>query len=499
MESMGTITKYYPFIDEETKSILNSLMEESSSCYDFAQRLGRHALENEVPANLAYLAAVQAWWCRLEEVKGLIQERYRDMSHIKPWAYPHASIESDQAQYHDTVARAVDEAIDTSVDDWIKTELHLLHAFYHWPFHGDVPSIVEPLEKAKDLMKANSALICFEPLVQHFEGFVKQREGDMKGAIHDFERGQKFAETYDDVLYKYVNMLGRAYALFGLNVQEALAVYEELNGLTQDLEVPYFIGEVLNDSAIAFEAAGEYDLAIACYHESVKADGQEFKPSPMLSRLYCTLGKGELALEWADRGLNCAGNLRYSILYSRKAWALALLGRLKEAEHNLDLARSLVMKSGSERELGYYYLASGMIEFKRGDFPSAIDLFKQVLEISERTPNPILRNLALLGLAEVEIAVAGESKAGTHGVTPGEWLSRLERYAIECDLPGVRMQTALLKSEFYQKRGQLKDAHATLLDALDISDSLGVVTLRKRISIRILEIDRLLQDEELVS
>jgi hypothetical protein len=61
------------------------------------------------------------------------------------------------------------------------------------------------------------------------------------------------------------------------------------------------------------------------------------------------------------------------------------------------------------------------------------------------------------------------------------------------------MQTALLKSEFYQKRGQLKDAHATLLDALDISDSLGVVTLRKRISIRILEIDRLLQDEELVS
>ncbi|MFW9975526.1 MAG: tetratricopeptide repeat protein [Candidatus Thorarchaeota archaeon] len=499
MKPMGTITKYYPFMDGESKSILDAIMAESSNYYDFAQRLGHHVLENEVPINLAYIAVVQVWWCRLEEVKGLIRERYKNLPHIKPWGYPHASIESDQAQYHDTVARAVDEAIDTSIDDWIKTELHLLHAFYHWPVHGDVPSLVEPLEKAKDLMKANPALVCFEPLVQHFEGVIKQREGDMKGAIQDFERGQKIAETYDDVLYKYVNMLGRAGVPLGFNVQEALALYEDLNGLTQDLEVPYFIYEVLNDSAIAFEAAGEYDLAIACYHENVKADSQEFVSSPMLLRIYCTLGKGELALEWADRSLNCPGNLRYSILYSRKAWALALLGRLEEAEHNLDLARSLVMKSGSERELGYYYLASGTIEFKSGDFPSAIDLFKQVLEISERTLNPIIRNLALLGLAGVEIAVASKSKAGTHDVTPGEWLSQLERYAVECDLPGIRMQAALLKSELYQKHGQLRDAHAILVDALDITDSLGVKTLRNRISVRIQELERLMLDEELVS
>jgi hypothetical protein len=47
MKPMGTITKYYPFIDEETKSILNSLMEESSSYFDFVQRLCDVVLENE--------------------------------------------------------------------------------------------------------------------------------------------------------------------------------------------------------------------------------------------------------------------------------------------------------------------------------------------------------------------------------------------------------------------------------------------------------------------
>jgi len=61
LRPMGTITKYYPFIDEETKSILNSLMDESSSYYDFVQRLCEVVLEKEVPVNLAYLAAVQAW------------------------------------------------------------------------------------------------------------------------------------------------------------------------------------------------------------------------------------------------------------------------------------------------------------------------------------------------------------------------------------------------------------------------------------------------------
>jgi len=57
------------------------------------------------------------------------------------------------------------------------------------------------------------------------------------------------------------------------------------------------------------------------------------------------------------------------------------------------------------------------------------------------------------------------------------------------------MQAAMLKSEFYQNNGQLKDARAILEDALEISDSRGVATLRKRISDRMQDIDRLMVDE----
>jgi len=67
------------------------------------------------------------------------------------------------------------------------------------------------------------------------------------------------------------------------------------------------------------------------------------------------------------------------------------------------------------------------------------------------------------------------------------------------DLPGIRMYAALLKSEFYQGYEQFRDARATLADALDITDSLGVVTLRERIKKQLQDIDQLLQNEEIKS
>ncbi|MFX1271586.1 MAG: hypothetical protein ACFFAX_07850, partial [Promethearchaeota archaeon] len=62
LDPVGTITKYYPFVDEKTRSILNSLMKDSKNYFDFVGRLSAFVLENEVPLNLAFLAAVHAWW-----------------------------------------------------------------------------------------------------------------------------------------------------------------------------------------------------------------------------------------------------------------------------------------------------------------------------------------------------------------------------------------------------------------------------------------------------
>ncbi len=440
---MGTITKYYPFIDEETKSILGTLMDESHSYYDFVLRLCEIVINNDVPLNLAYIAAVQAWWGRTQENLELIQERYKDVICIRPWGYPHTSSLSDQVRYHDIIVDTIEKVIATAPDDWIETELHLLHAYFHCPFHGDVPSLLEPIERAKDLIKDNPDLNCFDSLICSLEGWGKDREGDMKGAIPDYQRGLELAEDNDDSLYKYSNLINWASTLRTFNIKESLEVYEKLYVFVQDLEVPYFIAEVLNDSALAFETAGEYDLAISSIHETIKIMGDGDTPCLILARIYSMLGEGQKALEWANRSFEYAIDLEFSVLYLRKAFALAVSNRLEEATENLDIAYPLIMKTGSEIWLGNYYHISGIIELRREDFPAALDLLEKAWDIAERNSRGINQNRVILDLARVEIALADQSVDSTKDITPGKWLSKLEKYAVERDLPGIRMYAAL--------------------------------------------------------
>jgi hypothetical protein len=77
---------------------------------------------------------------------------------------------------------------------------------------------------------------------------------------------------------------------------------------------------------------------------------------------------------------------------------------------------------------------------------------------------------------------------------PGRWLSRLETHAETRGLPGAAMQAALLRSELYENQSHIRDARETLQQALDITDSLGVRTIRRMIINRIMKLDRLLQE-----
>jgi tetratricopeptide (TPR) repeat protein len=255
-----------------------------------------------------------------------------------------------------------------SPDDWVMTELRLLHAAYHWPFYRDIPGFLEPLEKARNLVESNPDLRCFESLIYTFEAWAKSRESDSGGSLIDSHRGQQLAERYDDSLYMYMSLLNLAATFRTINIQESIAKFEELYDLVQELEVPYLVCEVLNDSALAFEAAGEYDPAISSHNETIKTCGFGDTSFLILPRIYATLGNSLPALEWAIRGFEYAGHLEYPVLYLRKAWALALSNRIDDAQSNLDTAHALIMKTDMEMWLSDYYHISGVVEFKRENF-----------------------------------------------------------------------------------------------------------------------------------
>jgi tetratricopeptide (TPR) repeat protein len=503
MKPLGTITKYYPFIDEESKSVLDSLMDESSSYFDFVKRLSDTVLQNEVPVNLAYIAAIQVWWCRLDKAIEDIREKYDDVPRMKPWGYLHSTLEIDQVRYHDSVVEDIEQVLRFSPDDWILTELHLLHAHYHWPMFGDIPSLLEPVERARELMSANPHLECFEAQACFYEAWANRIEGDMKTAIDIYQRGIELAEAHNEYLHMYLNLGGKGDAQKNVNIRDAIESFEASYVITQDLKVPYFEAEVHHDSALVFETAGEYDLALSSLHEAWKTIGLDDStsyPSLQLSRVYAILGDGQQALEYVQSYLDSLGQDEILGGYLVRAIALAELDRVAEAERDLVKVYPLVMQRGLDRVLGRYYIASGIVEQARGDYLAASDFFEKALDIFEQVGDVRgEKSHALLGLAKAEILLAEEATNGEKSITPGTWLCRAEKHAVDNDFPGIRMQVALLKSEFYQSHGQLKDALGTLHEGLKITDSLGVETLRKRINARIREVEQLILGEELTT
>jgi len=494
LKPMGTITKYYPFIDEESKTMLDSLMEESSSYYDFVQQLCDVALNNEVPVNLAYLATVQAWWCRMRSTVKLLGERHGDVPYIKPWVHVVDSGERDQALAHDAAIESIEKAIENSLDDWVEIDLHILHAFFHHPF-GEVISLFEPLEKVKGLINANPCLGCFESVTYAFEGIAKTREGNTKDALEILQKGKALAKIHDDAVYMYMNILQEAIILSVVNVNESALVFEDLYELVQKLKVPAFMTEILNDSSILYETIGEFDLAISCHHEIMRILGDRRLSDTtflIVSRAYATLGDGKQALEWITKGIEDNEQFESAPIWMFKAWALALIDRIDDAEKALETAYPLVIKAGLELYLGAYYHVSGVIELKKGEFLAAMDLLEKAWEITNHRPVGTAQNRVLLDLARVENLMATNSKDHTKVAVPGKWLSDLEKYASNQDLTGIKMYAALLKSELYQNNEQLKDA-------LNITDSLGVQTLRRKITKRIKDIEQLLQQEGTIS
>ena len=475
-------------------------MDETSNYYEFVQKLCEVALNNDVPVNLAYIATMQAWWCRMRSTIVLLEEKYRDVPWIKPWLYIVDSGVRDQKMAHDDVVELIEKAIEHSIEDWIEIDLHILHAFFHHPF-GEAINLYEPLDKIKGMIKTNPRLDCFESVLYGFEAIGKLKENNINDALEIVQKGKFLAKRHDDAVYMYMNMLQEALILSVVNVNKSASMFENLYELVQELQVPAFETEILNDSSLLYETMGEFDLVISCHQEIMKIlDASDRRISDttfvILARTYATLGNGEKSLEWINKGIEDSGQFAGPQMLIYKAWALALVNRIDEAEKALENAYRRVIKTSFERHLADYYQVSGVIEQKNSNFLNALNMLEKAWEIANRLrAGGITRNRVLIDSARVENLTLAQSKDDAKIVAPGKWLSTLEKYACERDLPGIRMYGALLKSEFYQNQGQLKDALATLQDALKITDSLGVQTLRRKINSRISEVAQLIGEE----
>lgn len=493
MELLGTITKYYPFIDQETESILNSLMEESGNYFDFVHRLAKTVLEKEAPDNTVYIAAAHCWYVAEKDLINAIVGKYRSLVSIKPWIFQWGTSESFHLENYQAILESLEIVEKLPAENWIIAELLLGHSF-NLAVRSESVNI---LSTAKAILRRQPDLLCFKPMEYIAEGHLNYQEGKISSAAASCRKGFELAVTNNDVVFEFFSILSLATYVKNTNPKESLELHEQAYQIAQALGVPVFVAEVLHSSSSAYEILGEYDLAISSETECLNefnVFGNEI-PCSTLSRLYAALGDGRRALKWAERVLE---DREYHMGYLDKARALIILNRLDEAEMFLDIAGQKVLQVGNDDYLARYNFVSGLFEMAKGEYANSMATLEQAYEIHYPLEKLVYLNETLVALARAESTLLLKSQ-GRDEAGSGKWLSTFENHARKFDMPGIAMQAALFRSEIFKSQGQLQDAHETLQRALELSDSPGVKTLRMRIKARILEIDRLIHDEGVLS
>ncbi len=499
MEPLGTITKYYPFLEREIQSTLDSLMKESSNYYDLVCRLAEHVLDNDVHQHLAHIAAAQAFWAHATEMLQAISKKYHGTPYIRIWGLSRGA---KWMQFGADVPRRdfeseVDRVVEQSDEDWIVAEVYLSYAFHLMP--SPVHETLESLDKVRVLIAENAHLRCFDALVCAIEGFVRGREPCPEEAIETLMRGLSIARESGDVLSELLAISFLAATKRNSDIIESGQLFEEAYALASDIGAPYIIAEVLNSASMVYETTGQLDLAIACQLEGLQAysDGNDVVPHIILSRLYAKLGDGKRALEHINIAAIRKGDGAGCYFYLQRAYALILMDRLEEADDDIATAYSKLVRNDLEYDLAAYYRICGICEKAKGNLLNALDYLERAFEIDERLPRFFWGIETLFSLADVELSIELLSEHIDEAYPSGPWTTRLETQLRVHNFPGLLMRFALLKADFYQQTGQYLDARQVLSDALQLSDSDGARTFRFRIVEKINELNQLIKQPSL--
>jgi tetratricopeptide (TPR) repeat protein len=485
---------YFPFLSDETKRIVEELVQDAMSYYDFVQNLVKTANNYPIDSDLAWFSVTQA--SAYPDTWKLLQARFEESDQTKPLVFYRGDTYDTLAdtQLEDFQA-AMNQAISSNPDDWI-----LIHLYVAATYMSPEPVRSHYLDSARTIIESNQDLQRFMILINFKEGYDLRIEGDAEGAIRAWEKTYEIADEYDDIFAAAAALTQKANALKDFDVHRALELYDEIYSMLLNRLTEFdATRSVALMTALCYEALGEYDLALGLLFKDFEvrsqiSDDVQVTPALVVSRIYCTLEMPEQALDWLKAKAELH-RLDESMLHSAAAVALILQGQLDDAARHLLSAHNGAMKSGDEQVLGDYLYAKGRYELAVGDLDIAVTTLEEALKLAE--PHfQIHVSLSLLALTRCEIL------KGLDAPNPisdkhhsGPWMKRLEKHATEKDYPGIRMQHALLKASYQTQIDEHEMAHRTLEDALAITDSPGVKTLRRKIEQKLEELESIEQEQ----
>ncbi|MHA2208559.1 MAG: hypothetical protein ACXABV_05265 [Candidatus Thorarchaeota archaeon] len=209
MKSLGSIAKYYRFVDPGTRIMLENEMDAAINYKDFVRRFCHAVITEESHDERVYLSARLALhYGGINTIPRLVKKHPSSVL-ARPYYLLHLRHNYGEMPMV-RVAESLNEAFETKPESWILLDL-LLRLWQCYNAFSDVSETRQAQRSMRDLIESEADLECFIPGIYHVM-MQGRRESESNESLNDV---LKVARKYDDQV-----VMARLFAMNAAAIRE---------------------------------------------------------------------------------------------------------------------------------------------------------------------------------------------------------------------------------------------------------------------------------------
>ena len=479
VKPLGTITMSFSYVDEETRAILQSIMDNAENYADFTEKLCDKVLVESTPTLLQFFAFFFAWYSNQYRLLEKLVEANKLSDLASPLRLIYEIRKGEVVDWNDMKA-SIKKALDAAPNDWIATLIYLVWRWFAEFLYPEADVDVRPIELIEKSVNENEEFEYFGVHLQGQKAHRLRREANFEEANNAISQSIALARKFDDLVEVASLLIIKANIVKHTDPKRAIEDLFTSRDLCKQLGHRSGLSSVLWELGHILAFRGEFDAAIDCQLESfsLKESLGLHEPNlyPTVAALYNMKGDGNRALKYAKIGIeqiNATAPLTRNVPFrhTAMAWALITLGRNDEAKKELEKSKKLVTKTGDSLTLIYSQIVEGLFEKAENNHDCASQIFEEILKWQEESPLPLYQNICLLNLVDIEIERLSQESIGLNSDSSGPWMEKLDEYIQKNDLPGIAAQSLLLKAKLRNRQGRFDEVRKILKEVQTIAEA----------------------------
>jgi tetratricopeptide (TPR) repeat protein len=488
VKPLGTITACFPHVDEDTRSMLQSVMDEAKNYADFTNRLCEKACSEMVPPVLHYFAFFHAWnldmYPQMERLFSLddspifIEPLYLSSKVILGY-------EVDMKEMYMSLVKAME----TIPNDWLACHLYLTWRRVVDSFDPESDTDTYTMETLRERIENDEDFDCFKALLIGLDAFGMTLKGYRAESINLYREGIEIARKHDDLALVADGLYFLAETIKKDDISQAMDLMLEQKKIGEELGYAWALARYLLVIGRIMNMRGEYDGALKHLQEFRKTTHSVGHPESLLNMsdilTYNLMGNGKKALEYLEKAKGRIDGRKRNMAFYYLHLAFALMNNEDESRalKALDAAKQLGIQSGNQYTMNMHQLLEGIFEKKRGDFLTATNTLENLL-IQIGKENHIHKTLCYFHLADIEVETYSSEQIGVSE----SWLHRFESFTEERNYPGFKAQAKILRAKLLHKQGEDEKSQKLIDEVLQVAESPKMMYLKNMIATYIPEI-----------